>query len=178
MQATYEVRFDNFIFGGEVMGRLPDGRAVFVPFGLPGELARVRIIDEKANFTRGVIDKLLEPSPVRIEPRCQHFGVCGGCSYQHLGYADQLAAKQAIVKDQLKRLGGLPDFPVARVVPAPEPWNYRNSIQFSVSPEGKLGFQKANSNEFIPIRECHLPTVAISDSWPNLEFEPDSGIEG
>ncbi len=177
MQATYEVRFDNFVFGGDVIGRLPDGRAVFVPFGLPGELASVRIVDEKANFTRGVIEMLLEPSPMRIIPRCQHFGICGGCSYQHLSYADQLAAKHAIVKDQLKRLGGLPDFPVAPVVAAPEPWNYRNNIQFHVSPEGKLGFQKANSNEFIPIRECHLPTAAISELWPNLEFEAGSGID-
>lgn len=177
MPDTFDVRLENFIFGGEVIARLPDGRAVFVPFGLPGELVRIHLNEEKANFTRGVIDEILEPSPKRIAPRCPHFGQCGGCSYQHMSYADQLDAKQAIVKDQLRRLGGLPDFPVAAVVPAPEPWNYRNSIQFHVSPAGNLGFQKANSNDFVAIRECHLPTRAINQLWPQLEFEAESGIE-
>ncbi|MEA5077622.1 MAG: class I SAM-dependent RNA methyltransferase [Anaerolineaceae bacterium] len=177
MQETFDVRLNDFIFGGDMIGRLPDGRAVFVPFGLPGELVRVHLVEEKANFTRAVIDKILEPSPVRIAARCKHFGTCGGCNYQHLSYADQLAAKKAIVKDQLKRLGGLPDFPVADVVPSPDPWNYRNTVQFNVSQEGTLGYQKANSNEFVAVRECHLPSPAINDLWPQIELEAETGVD-
>jgi len=177
MQPTFDVRFTDFVFGGDVIGRLPDGRAVFVPFGLPGELARIHLTEQKQNFTHGVIDTILEPSPMRITPLCPHFGICGGCSYQHMSYADQLTTKQAIVKDQLQRLGGIADFPIDPIVAAPEPWNYRNSMHFRVSPNGKFGFQKAGSNEFIAIQECHLPTEAINNLWPQLEFESGSGID-
>lgn len=177
MQETFDVRLNDFIFGGDMIGRLPDGRAVFVPFGLPGELVRLHLVEEKANFTRGVIETILEPSPQRISPLCKHFGVCGGCNYQHLSYADQLSAKKSIVIDQLKRLGGLPDFPVADVVPSPAPWNYRNTVQFNVNPQGVLGYQKANSNDFVAVQECHLPSSAINDLWPQIELEPESGVE-
>jgi 23S rRNA (uracil1939-C5)-methyltransferase len=177
MPSVYEVKLTDFIFGGDAIGRLPDGRAVFVPFGLPDELVRIHLTEEKPTFARGVIDEVLEPSPKRITPLCPHFGICGGCCYQHMSYSDQLDVKHALVVDQLKRLGGLPDFPVAPVVPSPEPWNYRNTIQFHVSPIGKLGFQRAGSNAFVEIRECHLPTEAINNLWPQLEFEANSGID-
>lgn len=177
MQPIFEVKLTDLIFGGDAIGRLSDGRAVFVPFSLPGELVRIHLTEEKQNFTRGAIEEILEPSPKRISPLCPYFGICGGCSYQHMSYADQLEAKHAIVVDQLKRLGGFADFPVAPVVSAPEPYNYRNSMQFHVSPTGKFGFQRAGSNAFVEIHECHLPTEAINNLWPQLEFEANSGID-
>src|SRR5574340_708951 len=86
-------------YGGDALGRLDDGRAVFVPFGVPGERVRVRLTEQRQHFARGAIVDVLTASPERIHPRCRHFGVCGGCHYQHMSYADQLRAKSDILRD-------------------------------------------------------------------------------
>ena len=177
MNSEVIVELTDMTFGGDALGRLPDGRAIFVPFGLPQETVKIRLTEEKATFARGQITEILQPSPARIQPLCPHFGTCGGCNYQHLAYPDQLVLKRKIVVDQLKRLAGLTDFPVAEVVPSPDPWNYRNTLQFHVSPAGKLSFQRAGSNAFVEISECHLPQAAIDRFWPQLSFEPEAGID-
>lgn len=180
---------EKLTYGGEAMGRLPDGRAVFVPFGLPGEKVRVRLVEEKKNFARGEIIEILEPSPDRITPKCRHFfsplpmgegtGVraCGGCHYQNLSYEKQLSAKTEILRDQLTRIGKIENPPVQPMAACPTPWNYRNHVQFSLNETGSLGFQVPNSNKVIPVSECHLPTPAINDFWQQLEFEPETDIE-
>lgn len=174
---THEVTLTTLTYGGEAMGRLEDGRAVFIPFGLPGERVSVRLTDEKKNFARGEIVEILSPSPDRIEPKCKHFGECGGCHYQNLSYEKQLAAKTDILIDQLKRIGKIENPPVKPMVASLNPWNYRNHVQFSLDRDGKLGFQKSNSNRVVPITECHMPEASINDFWSQLEFEPETNIE-
>ena len=174
---TFDIQLEKLTYGGDAMGRLPDQRAVFVPFGLPGERVRVRLVDEKKNFARGEIAAILEPSPDRIEAKCKHFGECGGCHYQNLPYEKQLPAKTDILIDQLKRIGKIENPPVKPMVACPSPWNYRNHVQFSLDNIGKLGFQAPNSNKVIPIKECHLPEPSINDLWPQLEFEPGTNVE-
>jgi 23S rRNA (uracil1939-C5)-methyltransferase len=174
---TREVTLTTLTYGGEAMGRLPDGRAVFVPFGLPGEKIRMRLVQEKKNFARGEIVEILEASPDRIDAKCTHFGQCGGCHYQNLPYEKQLQAKTEIVADQLKRIGKIKNPPVKPMVACQNPWSYRNRIQFSLDGAGKLGFQKANSNRVILITECHLPDPSLNEIWPQLEFEPGTNIE-
>jgi 23S rRNA (uracil1939-C5)-methyltransferase len=168
----FDVTFDILVYGGDAMGRLPDGRAVFTPFILPGETARIRLTEGKKGFARGALVEILQPSPARIPARCMHFGVCGGCHYQHLAYPAQLAAKKEILKDQLVRIGGLDDPPIADPVAAPEPWYYRNHVQFHLTPDGKLGYHAARSDKVIPIEECHLPAQPLNELWPLLEVEP------
>ncbi len=153
------------------MGRLPDGRAVFVPFGLPGERVRIRLTEEKQNFARGELLEVLEPSPDRIVPRCRHFGICGGCHYQNLAYEKQLVAKTEILRDQLMRIGKIANPPVASMVASPSEWNYRNHVQFHLTEDGKIGFVNAAGNTVIPISECHLPDPSINSLWPQLEFD-------
>jgi 23S rRNA (uracil1939-C5)-methyltransferase len=176
MQPEFELTLQELVFGGDCIGRLPDGRAIFVPFGLPGEKVRIVLTEDKKSFAKGRILQILEPSPKRIDPRCRHFGDCGGCNYQHLPYSDQLIAKRQIVQQQLQRLAGLPDFPVAPVTPSLDDWNYRNTVQFHVTPAGCLGFKAAGSFQTVEISECHLPSVGISELWPQLDLGPDSGI--
>lgn len=174
---TYEVILTTFTYGGDAMGRLPDNRAVFVPFGLPGEKVRVELTQEKKNFARGKIVEILESSPDRVEAKCKHFSQCGGCHYQNLPYEKQLIAKAEILADQLKRIGKIENPPVELMVACPDPWNYRNHMQFSLDRDGKLGFQRANSNRVIPITECHLPESSIGSIWSQLEFEPETNVE-
>ena len=157
-------------YGGDCIGRLPDGRAVFVPFALPGETVSIRLVEEKRGHARAELLKVLSPSPQRIAPRCAHFTACGGCHYQHLAYPDQLAAKTAILSEQLGRIAGLKDPPVRPIVASPQPFNYRNHVQFHLTPEGKLGYHRPTSSAVLAIQECHLPEEALNAVWPQLDF--------
>src|SRR5215216_5107157 len=171
------VTLTTLTYSGDAMGRLEDGRAVFVPFGLPGERVRVRLTEEKRNFARGEVLEILEASPHRILPRCKHFGVCGGCHYQHLPYEEQLEAKTEILRDQLVRIGKLENPPVQTMVASASPWNYRNHVQFHLTEEGKLGYVRADAPVVFPIRERHLPERPINSLWPQVTFEPDTNIK-
>lgn len=176
-QEIFNITPTTFTYGGEVMGRLPGGKAVFTPFALPGETIRIRLIDEKKGFARAELVEVLEPSPARITPRCVHFGLCGGCAYQHIPYEEQLDVKREIVRDQLERIGGFKDAPVDKTIPSPNPWYYRNHVQFHLDSEGKLCYSEARSNRLMQVLECHLPEESINEIWPHLDFEPDTAIE-
>jgi len=196
-----EIKLEKLTYGGEAMGRLPDGRAVFVPFGLPDERVRVQLVEEKRGYARGRIIEILERSSARIEPRCKHFfspllaehprrgqgeaagmGACGGCHYQNLPYEKQLQAKTEILRDQLQRIGKIIDPPVKQMVASAAEWNYRNHMQFHLTKEGKLGYFRSSagpapSESILAIDECHLPESPINVLWPQLEFGSDSNIE-
>ena len=173
----FDIRFEKLTYGGDAMGRLEDGRAVFVPFGLPGERARIRLTEEKRNFARGEIVELLETLSRRIVPRCKHFGVCGGCHYQHMPYEAQLQAKTEILRDRLIRIGKIGSPPVREMIACPSPWNYRNHVQFHLTEDGKLGYVKAQTPQVFAVEECHLPEGFLDGIWPQLEFEPGTNVE-
>lgn len=174
---VFELELSTFAYGGEVLGRLPDGRAVFVPFALPGERVRVRLVEEKPRYARAELLEVLEASPFRSSPLCAHFGVCGGCHYQHMPYQKQLEAKAEILRDQLQRIGKISDPPVKPMVASPRDYYYRNRIQFHITGEGRLGFHERLSGQVFPIEECHLPVDSINQVWPRLEVEPIPGLQ-
>lgn len=176
-QQLHEITLTTLTYSGDVMGRLPDGRAIFVPFGLPGERVRVQVTEEKHNYARGEIVEIIEVSPDRIKPHCVHFGRCGGCHYQTLPYPKQLEAKTNILRDQLTRIGKIQNPPVAPTVASPSEWNYRNHVQFHLTEDGKIGFVNSAGNAVIPISECHLPEANINAFWPQLDFESNMEIE-
>src|SRR5688572_22230472 len=126
---------------GEGIGR-HTGRAIFVPFALPGETVRVEIVEEKKNFARARVLEVLISAPERSLPRCpHHFSLerinsvaCGGCQLQQLDYPAQLKFKQQTVVEQLNRVGGIANPPVRPTLPSPTPFNYRNHVQFSLTP--------------------------------------------
>jgi len=177
MTSTCELTLSSHAYGGESFGRLADGRAVFVPFSLPGETVRVQLTEEKRGYARAELVEVLSPSPHRVIPRCPHFTQCGGCHYQHMDYASQLLAKQEILRDQLQRNAGIQDVPLRPIVPSPQAWNYRNHLQFHLTPEGKLGFSAARSNQVVAVGECHLPEPPLDTIWPQLDIEPVAGLE-
>lgn len=175
--SQHEITLEKLTYGGDTMGRLSDGRAVFVPFGLPGETVRIQLTQEKQNFARGEILEILKTSPDRITPKCKHFTQCGGCHYQNLPYEKQLLAKADILRDQLQRIGKIENPPVQPTVASPEQWNYRNHVQFHLTDDGKVGFINASSNAILAIEECHLPEAAIDAFRDDLQFESRMNLE-
>jgi 23S rRNA (uracil1939-C5)-methyltransferase len=175
--SIFEISLEKLTYGGEVMGRLPDGRAVFVPFGLPNEIVKIKLTQEKQNFARGEILEIIKSSPERITAKCKHFIQCGGCHYQHLSYESQLKAKTEILSDQLRRIGKIENPPVNSMIPSPSEWNYRNHIQFHLTKEGKVGFINSNGNSAFAIEECHLPEKEIDIFWKELNFESNLNLE-
>ena len=170
-----EILIEKIVHGGDAMGRAPDGRPVFVPFAAPGERIRVEPEESRKGFFRARLLEVIEPSPDRITPRCRHFGECGGCQFQHLTYASQVRVKEAILREQLIRLGGIPEAPIRPVIVSPNEWNYRNHVQGT--PVGnRLGYFRAGSQKVLPIEECHLPEPRLWELWNNLEWEPDPGL--
>ena len=177
MVPEFEVAFTAHAYGGEAFGRLPDGRAVFAPFAIPGEKARVRMVEERKGLVQTELVEVLTPAPERISPPCIHYMQCGGCHYQHLDYTAQLTAKQAILKDQLERIGKLRDVEAAPTVPSAQIFNYRNYVHFHLTPQGELGFQKRRSSETFPLQECCLPEGFLNDLWKRLDIAPVAGLE-
>jgi 23S rRNA (uracil1939-C5)-methyltransferase len=158
---------------GEAVGR-HQNKVVFVPFGMPGDRVRVRVVDDRKRFARAEIIEVLRAGPGRVPPPCRHFGVCGGCQWQHLDYALQLEYKRKIVAEQLSRLGGVENPPVEPAIGMSDPWAYRNHVQFAVTREGRLGFMAARSHEIIPIVECLIIDPVLKDLYADLDMEwPD-----
>lgn len=125
-----EVTAERLGFGGFAVAR-HEGLAVFVPFAAPGDRLRVEVTAVEKKFARAKITEILAPGPGRVPPRCQHFGECGGCQFQHVDYATQVAAKAEFVRDALVRTGGF-DWQAPIVVHHAGPWNYRVRTQLKV----------------------------------------------
>jgi 23S rRNA (uracil1939-C5)-methyltransferase len=141
---------------------------------MPGDVADVEIVEDRGRFARGRITRLITPAAERVIARCKHFGICGGCHWQHIPYALQLQYKSQIVRELLTRIGGLPEPRVHPAIGAEDPWHYRNNIQFHVNREGRLGFMAAKSNFVVPIEECHIMTPPVEALWRELETDlPD-----
>ncbi|GLI39020.1 class I SAM-dependent RNA methyltransferase [Geobacter hydrogenophilus] len=159
------VRIESLAFGGAGFGRV-EGKACFVPFTAPDDLVRIRLSLVKNSYLEGEIVELLEASPRRVVPLCPVFGICGGCTWQHLSYDDQLEAKERIVGDTLWRFGRIESERVARAVPSDSPYGYRSRVQFKVRwTAGKLqmGFYRRGSHYVVDIPEgCAICNPALN----------------
>lgn len=141
------------IYGGSFLARV-DGKAVFVPLVLPGEQARIRLVQSRSSYSTAEAEEILANAPERITPACPHYGACGGCHYQHAFYEAQLAFKQAILRETLTRAGVQP--PAEISVLAANPWAYRNRIRLAFDPAGNPGYRNRRSHSLVPIRECPI----------------------
>ncbi|MBO4755535.1 MAG: class I SAM-dependent RNA methyltransferase, partial [Bacteroidales bacterium] len=117
---------------GKALARV-DGMVVFVDFAVPGDVVDIQVYKKKKNYMEGFIKRIVKPSERRLQPFCEHFGVCGGCRWQLLPYEMQLDAKRQQVEDQLVRIGHLQVPEIRPTLPSPQTQFYRNKLEFSAS---------------------------------------------
>jgi len=156
--------------GGEGVGRLSDGRVVFVPRTAPGDRIRLRegSLHRHRNFARAELGEIVESGPGRVAPPCPHYvhDHCGGCQLQHLAYDEQLKAKRAIVGDTLRRIGKL-DLPEPEIVEALEEWRYRAKI--SMEAKTAVGLRPYDRPNFVfPLADCHITDFRLMALWREL----------
>jgi 23S rRNA (uracil1939-C5)-methyltransferase len=158
--STQLVHIEKPIYGGSFLAR-EAGKAIFVPMALPGEEARIRIVQDKSKrgYATAKVDEIVQASPERVPPLCPHFGPCGGCHYQHADYAAQLRYKQEILRETFAR-GGVPA-PEQIDVLAGEPWAYRNRIRLAFDASGRPGYRAHSSHVIVPIKECPIAAPSL-----------------
>ena len=126
------VRIEAIAAEGKALAHI-DNAVIFVPYAVPGDVVDIRVTKKKKNYMEGLILRMVTPSPERLEPFCEHFGLCGGCKWQILPYEMQLAAKQQQVEDQLVRLGHLEIPPISPILASDNTTYYRNKLEFTFS---------------------------------------------
>jgi 23S rRNA (uracil1939-C5)-methyltransferase len=170
-----EIEITAIAAGGDGVGRLADGRAVFVPRTAPGD--RVSLRQDRMrmhrHFARAEPDTVVAPGPGRAEPVCSHYtrDSCGGCQLQHLSYDAQLAAKRRIVGDALRRIGRL-DLPDPEIVEAIEEWRYRAKISLAVRRSGDrvVGLHRYDRpGAVFALEDCHITDVRLMALWRDLK---------
>ncbi|MFW6198929.1 MAG: TRAM domain-containing protein, partial [Gemmatimonadota bacterium] len=166
-QRLGRVEIDGLSSEGAGVGRLPDGRAVFVHRTAPGEAVRIRVTEEKKRWARGRLVEVLEEAPERREAPCPRYDRCGGCTLEHLEYEAQLRWKGQIVSDALQRIGGLV-VDVPEVVPSPGRFRYRSRITLTLKRVGEsrvvAGFHELERpGRIVDLGgECLLPEAEIA----------------
>ena len=161
-----ELELTGFAAGGKAVGRAPDGRVAFVEYGIPGERVLAEITAEEPSYIEATTVEVREPSELRVEPRCEYFGRCGGCQLQHVAYGEQLRLKTGVVRDQLRRIGRFEDEAIDGVlremIGMADPWAYRNHMRFTVRRDGDIGFMEHGSHRFLRIDHCEIALPAAN----------------
>jgi 23S rRNA (uracil1939-C5)-methyltransferase len=165
------VRILRVATGGDGVGRLEDGRTVFVPRSAPGDLVELTQVREHRRYARARVGRVLEPSPHRVVPRCPHYehDDCGGCQLQHLGSPAQREARRAIVGDALRRLAKL-EVGDPELVPAAEEFDYRTKITLHVDEGGRrIGLHPLDRpDRAFELGRCHITTPELMALWSEL----------
>jgi 23S rRNA (uracil1939-C5)-methyltransferase len=170
------LRIEKMVYGGAGLAHEDAGRALFVPFTLPGEVVEARLTEERGGFGQAALVRVVEGSEVRVGPGCVHFGDCGGCHYQHASYAAQLEIKRGILQETLER-AGLVGLPGLRIHGSREAWKYRNRIRLRVTEvDGRLrvGYLRRGSAEFLPVRMCPIAAPLL---WRAAEALLKMGVD-
>lgn len=137
-----------------------DDLVVFVPYAAPGDVADVKIDKKKHSYAEGHIERMVKPSSLRVEPFCEHFGVCGGCRWQHLSYPEQLKAKQQQVEDALHRIAKVEMPEITPILGSEQTVAYRNKMEYTFSNKKWLTWEQMRSGEEFADRDAagfHIP---------------------
>jgi tRNA/tmRNA/rRNA uracil-C5-methylase (TrmA/RlmC/RlmD family) len=161
-----DLKIEDVAFGGKGVAR-EQGKAVFVPYTIEGELVSAEIVREKKQFAEADLVEVKQSSPNRVAPQCPYFGRCGGCAYQHIDYEHQLALKWRQVRDALRRIGKLKDVPMRPIVPSPSQYAYRNRITVHAL-DGMIGFFRRDSHRLIDIERCPISRDEVNRALAEL----------
>jgi len=171
-----EVEITDIAFGGAGVARA-DGLVIFAPFVITGEKALVEITERKRDFARARLIQILEPASERVEPKCSHFGECGGCQYQHIDYKTQVAIKLDQVQNLFARVGGFETEIVGEIIPCPAPFGYRNRImvrrQWDKTQEKAVyGFLRHDNRLVVDLETCEIAEPALNEQLAELKENP------
>ena len=155
--------------GGAGFGRDENGRAIFVPFTMPGDKVKVKLIKAKSKFAEGYIMEIITPSPQRIVPPCEVFTKCGGCQWQHIPYAQQWETKKQGVINSLE-LNNIALTSDIGEFPAENQWHYRNRIQLRGFKD-EIGFYESQSNKIVAIQNCEISHANINRALKSTKQE-------
>lgn len=145
---------------GKAIAKAPDGRVIFIDNAVPGDIATIQTTKQRKAYYEGSAISFASFSDKRVTPPCEHFGVCGGCKWQHMGYEHQLFFKQNEVENNLRRIGKIELPPIQPILGAPEQYFYRNKMEFSFSDSKWLTLEQIQSEELITDRNAlgfHIP---------------------
>jgi 23S rRNA (uracil1939-C5)-methyltransferase len=156
-----ELEIKKLVAGGDGLAFL-DGKAVFVPFALPGERVLATLTGGRKDYSTATLTEVLEASPHRVVPPCGVYGECGGCDLQHLAYPRQVEEKVAIVAESFRRVARLDPGPIGAV--SSLPFAYRNRMQLHLTGDGRLGFMRRASNAIVEAHTCPIAVKSIQ-SW-------------
>lgn len=160
-EATHEVAVEKWVYGGRGLARL-EGRAVLVPYVLPGETARVRVRRERPGLLEAELVEILTSVPDRVLPPCPYFQRCGGCHYQHAGYPFQVEHKRNVLIEVLRRIGKIPPPEFVGTI-AGEPWEYRNRTQFHLRGR-EIGYMEGGSHRLCAVERCAISSPKINEA--------------
>jgi len=150
------ITIDRLAFGGSGFGRI-DGKACFIPYTAPGDVAEIAITRSKSSYSDGRLEEIKKPAACRVQPVCPVFGSCGGCNWQHISYEEQCLQKEQIFADMLWRSARLEAAKIEPMLRADSPFAYRQRIQLKVNfTAGKLsvGFHRTGSHFVVDIADC------------------------
>ena len=151
-------------------------RAEGVPRAAPGDRLRVQIDRIKGSVSFASIQEIITPSPQRIAPPCPYFGRCGGCDFQQLTYEAQLETKKEIIRDCLRRIGGIRDLPDFQITPAPNQWHYRTRAQWQYDDvRQRLGYFESGSRRVCDVAECAVLASELQQTLESLRDQMRAG---
>lgn|SRR5690606_6831642 len=145
---------------GKGIAKAPDGRVIFLPYAVPGDVVAVQVLKKRKAYFEGKVATLYKPSDKRAEPHCEHFGVCGGCKWQNMAYEHQLHYKQKEVENNLIRIGKVELPYTVPILGSEKQYFYRNKMEFSFSDSRWLTAEEISSNEDLGDRNAlgfHIP---------------------
>ena len=170
-----EVVVERILPGGMGLAHV-DGRTVFVALSAPGDRLSVKVDRVKGSVAFASIIEVIEPSPVRVEPPCPYFGQCGGCNFQQMNYQAQLDAKAEIIKDCLRRIGGIQNVPEFEITSAPNQWHYRSRAQWQYDGAGhRLGYFESGSRRVCDVADCAVLVPELQNLLSFLREQKDQG---
>jgi 23S rRNA (uracil1939-C5)-methyltransferase len=169
-----DLRIEDVAFGGKGVGR-EQGKVVFVPYTIEGELVSAEIAREKKQFAEAELVEVKSSSPHRVAPPCPYFGRCGGCAYQHMDYQHQLDIKTRQVRDALQRIGKFKEVDIRPIVPSPRQYAYRNRVTVHAQ-DCVVGFFRRDSHQIVDVEYCPISRDEVNRALTDLRtqrFIPD-----